>query len=117
VVEAPGNDARTEAVLAEVRRTVPNKPVRYVINTHHHSDHAGGLRGYVAEGITIITHELNKPYYERIFRNPHTLNPHNLARAGRTPVIEGVGERRVLTDGTRTSRFTTCATTITTRRC
>ncbi|RPH59477.1 MAG: MBL fold metallo-hydrolase, partial [Acidobacteria bacterium] len=102
IIEAPGNDARSEAAIAEAKRTVPNKPVRYVINTHSHFDHAGGLRAFVAEGVTVMTHELNKPYYERIFKNPHTLNPDRLARAGRDAVIETVGESRLLTDGART---------------
>jgi glyoxylase-like metal-dependent hydrolase (beta-lactamase superfamily II) len=101
IIEAPGNDARSEAAIAEAERTVPNKPIRYVINSHSHFDHAGGLRGFVAEGVTVMTHELNKPYYERIFRNPHTLNPDRLASANRTPVIETVKDFRLLTDGTR----------------
>jgi glyoxylase-like metal-dependent hydrolase (beta-lactamase superfamily II) len=102
VIEAPGNDERTEAVLAEVRRVVPGKPIRYVVNTHHHSDHTGGLRGMVAAGIPVITHEVNKPYYERILKNPFTLSPDRLARAPKAPMIEGMQDKRVLTDGTRT---------------
>jgi glyoxylase-like metal-dependent hydrolase (beta-lactamase superfamily II) len=35
-----------------------------VINTHHHSDHSGGLRTFVAEGAGIITHETDKAFYE-----------------------------------------------------
>jgi glyoxylase-like metal-dependent hydrolase (beta-lactamase superfamily II) len=101
IVEAPGTDARSEAAITEAKRTVPNKPVRYVINSHSHFDHAGGLRGFVAEGVTVITHQLNKPYYERIFRNPHTLNPDRLARTNRTAVIETVQDFRLLTDGAR----------------
>ena len=101
IIEAPGNDARSEAAIAEARRTVPNKPVRYVVNSHSHFDHAGGLRAFVAEGVTVITHELNKPYYEKIFRNPHTLNPDKLARTNRPALIETVGDSRLLTDGTR----------------
>ena len=102
VVEAPGSDERTEASLAEIKRVVPKKPIRYLVNTHHHSDHSGGLRGFVAEGVTVITHELNKPYFEKILKNPFTLSPDRLARAPRTAVIEGVKDKRVLTDGTRT---------------
>lgn len=101
IIEAPGNDARSEAAIAEAKRTVPNKPVRYVVNSHSHFDHAGGLRAFVAEGVTVITHELNKPYYEKIFRNPHTLNPDKLARTNRPALIETVGDSRLLTDGTR----------------
>ena len=103
VIEAPSNDDRTLATIAEVKRMLPNKPIKYLVNTHHHSDHAGGIRAYVAEGIPIITHDIQKRYYEReIFKNPHTLNPDRLARAPRAPVIEAVTDKRVLTDGRMT---------------
>jgi glyoxylase-like metal-dependent hydrolase (beta-lactamase superfamily II) len=101
IIEAPQNDEHTQGVLAEVKRLVPNKPVRYVVNTHLHFDHSGGLRGFVAEGITVITHEKNKGYLERILRNSFTLAPDHLARANRRPAIETVGDKRVITDGTR----------------
>ena len=75
--------------------------IRYVINTHHHFDHAGGLRPFVAEGTTILTQALNKPYYEKVWANPHTINPDRLAKALRKPAIEAVIDKRVLTDGSR----------------
>src|SRR5258705_11740415 len=62
MLEGPASDARSKAVNDLVRQTVPNKPIRYVVNTHAHYDHAGGLREYVAEGITVITHESNKAF-------------------------------------------------------
>lgn len=100
IVEGPGNDAYTAATLAQVKKMVPDKPIKYVVNTHHHADHAGGLRAYVAEGIPIITHESHKKYYEeQIFKNPHTLNPDRLAREPRAPILETMKDKRVLTDG------------------
>ena len=102
VIEAPQDDQHTDSVIAEAKRRAPGKPIRYLVNTHLHFDHSGGLRGFVAEGVTIITHALNKPYLERILKNPFALNPDRLARVPRTPVIEGVVDKRVLTDGTRT---------------
>ncbi len=103
ILEAPGNEAYTMAALAEVKRMVPAKPIKYVVNTHHHADHAGGLRAYVAEGIPIITHESHKKYYEeQIFRNPRSLNPDRLASAPRAPMLETMKDTRVLTDGTMT---------------
>ncbi len=63
IIESSVTEARALANIAEVKRLVPNKPIRYHINSHHHSDHAAGLRAFVAEGSTIITHESNKGYY------------------------------------------------------
>ena len=60
VVEAPLNEERSIAVINEVTRLVPNKPIRYVVNTHHHFDHSGGLRTYLAQGATIVTHKSNQ---------------------------------------------------------
>ena len=81
VVEAPNNEARSLAVIAEAYRLVPNKPIQYVINTHHHFDHAGGLRTYLSQGTTIVTHEVNKPYYLDILFHPapRTLEPDRMA--------------------------------------
>jgi hypothetical protein len=77
VVEAPNNEARSLAVLAEVSKLTPGKQVRYLINTHHHMDHAGGLRTYLAQGTTIVTQETNKQYYLDIpfYPAPRTLQP------------------------------------------
>ena len=61
VIEGPQSEARASAIIAEAKRLIPNKPIRYVVNTHHHFDHASGLRTFVAEGATIVTHQINKP--------------------------------------------------------
>ena len=61
VVEAPHGEQRSLAVIGEVKKLVPNKPIKYLVNTHHHFDHAGGVRTYAAEGATIVTHEINRP--------------------------------------------------------
>ena len=81
VVEAPQNEARSLAVIAEVNRLVPDKLIKYVVNTHHHFDHAGGLRTYLSQGTTVITHESNKQYYLDILFHPSpwTLAPDRLA--------------------------------------
>ena len=116
VVDAPNNEERSLAVIAEAARLAPRKPVQYVINTHHHFDHAGGLRTYLSQGTTIVTHESNKQYYlDILFRpTPRTLQPDRMALynpmywiSRRPPPIETVaGEPRstakyVVTDGER----------------
>jgi glyoxylase-like metal-dependent hydrolase (beta-lactamase superfamily II) len=103
VVEAPTNEERSIAVINEVRRLIPNKPIRYLVNTHHHFDHAGGMRTYVAEGATIITHERNRDFYERVFfaPAPRTLQSDRLALYPRAPLFETLNQRYALSDGTR----------------
>lgn len=101
MLEGPTSDARSKAANELVRKTVPSKPIRYVVNTHAHYDHAGGLRQYVAEGITVITHESNKAFYEQAWARPRTVEP-DPAPTTNKPVIETVGDRRDLTDKTRT---------------
>jgi glyoxylase-like metal-dependent hydrolase (beta-lactamase superfamily II) len=102
IIEAPQHEERSMAVIAEARRLVPDKPIRYVVNTHQHFDHSGGLRSYAAAGATIVTASIYKPYYEKVFAAPHTINPDLLAKSGMKFTIEGVNGRRVLTDKTQT---------------
>src|SRR5690348_2160702 len=82
LVEAPVNEARSLAVINEVSRLVPDKQIKYVINTHHHFDHAGGLRTFLSQGSTIVTHETNKDYYLGILFHPGdwSLQPDRLAK-------------------------------------
>lgn len=101
VVEGPQGDARSMAVMAEVKKLVPNKPIKYLVNTHHHFDHSGGVRAFAAEGVTIVTHELNRPYYERAVNNSHNYSPDRLALSKKKPVFQTMGDNMVLTDGSR----------------
>ena len=101
VVEAPHGEQRSLAVMGEVKKLVPNKPIKYLINTHHHFDHASGLRTYAADGVTIITHEVNRPYFERAALNSWSLGPDRLAQSKKKPVFQAMGDNMVLTDGTR----------------
>jgi glyoxylase-like metal-dependent hydrolase (beta-lactamase superfamily II) len=102
VVEAPETEAQSVEVMAAVRKVVPNKPIRYVINTHSHFDHIGGLRAYAAEGATIVTHRDNIPYFQSLWAGSRTIAPDRLSTSGRTPAFEGVLGHRLMTDGSRT---------------
>ena len=102
VIEAPLNEERSLAVIDEVKRLIPGKPIRYLVNTHHHVDHSGGLRTYVAEGATIVTHAMNQPFYERMFKETRVVSGDKLAQNPREAMIETLTDRHTLTDGSRT---------------
>jgi glyoxylase-like metal-dependent hydrolase (beta-lactamase superfamily II) len=108
VVEAPLNEERSLAVISEVKKLIPNKPIRYLVSTHHHWDHLGGVRAYVQqEGVTIILQESNHLYYAEVLAvKPWTLKPDRLALFPPEEVAEGytfekVGQKYALTDGTK----------------
>jgi glyoxylase-like metal-dependent hydrolase (beta-lactamase superfamily II) len=101
VIEAPLNEQRSLAVIEEVKKLIPNKPIKYVVNTHHHFDHSGGLRTYVNEGATILTHDTNREFFEKALSSARTVNPDRLAQSPKKASIEATGEKKILTDGTR----------------
>ena len=103
MVEGPLNDARSLAIIAEAKKLVPNKPIRYVINTHPHVDHTGGIRTFAAIGSTIITQQKNVAFIEDLIKTPHTIIPDTLQKTpgGAKGHVEGVEESREITDGTR----------------
>jgi glyoxylase-like metal-dependent hydrolase (beta-lactamase superfamily II) len=99
VVEGGNSEANATAIINEAKRVIPNKPIRYLVNTHSHFDHSSGLRRFMAEGATIITHETNKQYFAKLATLPHTLNPDTLAKNQKKASVEGMKDKRVLTDG------------------
>jgi glyoxylase-like metal-dependent hydrolase (beta-lactamase superfamily II) len=101
VVESPLNDDRAAAVLGEVKK-LSSKPIKYVVASHSHFDHAGGLRAMAAEGAIVVAHDANKAFFEKALAAPATINPDRLAKSGKKGAVEGTGVKRTLTDGTRT---------------
>lgn len=101
MLEAGQSIARGEAYIAETKKLIPNKPIRYVMNTHPHSDHTGGLPALVAEGAIVITQKNNVEFLDRALNTPRTLLTDRLAQHPRKARIEAVEEKKVYSDGTR----------------
>lgn len=101
LVEGPLNEARSLALIAKVKEIIPGKPIKYLVNTHVHFDHSGGLRTFVDEGATIVTHKLNEAYYKKAWAAPHSLNPDRLATSKKAARFETFGAKHVLSDGAR----------------
>jgi glyoxylase-like metal-dependent hydrolase (beta-lactamase superfamily II) len=105
MLEAGQNEARSLAYIPEAKKLIPNKPIRYVMNTHPHSDHTGGLPAMVAEGATIITQKNNEEFFDRALNTPRTLLNDSLAKNPKKAKIEAVSAKKVYSDGTRTVEF------------
>ena len=108
VFEAPLGEERSLAVIEEIVRVIPGKPIRWLINSHQHFDHAGGLRAYMHIGATIVTHVKNFDFYVRDVLNyaPRTLKPDMVSLWPPTELAEGyfyeaIRENFIISDGTR----------------
>ncbi|MCA1617956.1 MAG: MBL fold metallo-hydrolase [Acidobacteria bacterium] len=104
VVVEPYNGGRgPKPTLNKAREMFPSKPVKYVVVTHHHDDHSGGLRSYIAGGVTVVTTPANRKYFERMASSNFTLAPDDQTRAPRPAQFEFVRDRkRVFADGKQT---------------
>ena len=103
VMETPGNDNVSRQAIELIKKTFPGKPIKYVAVSHHHDDHAGGLRAYIAEGATLIAAPGEKSFFEKVVQSKFTIAPDALTRNPQPLKIEILaGGRRVLTDGSVT---------------
>jgi glyoxylase-like metal-dependent hydrolase (beta-lactamase superfamily II) len=102
VLEAGANNRYSQASIAEIKKVAPDKPIRYLVSTHFHFDHLGGVRSYIADGATIVTTASAKSIIEKLAVAPHRLRPDALTRNPKTPVIETIKDKRIFDDGTHT---------------
>ena len=112
VFEAPGDEARSLAVIEEIARLAPDKPIRWVVVSHPHFDHIGGLRTYLHIGSTIVTHMLNLEFlnHDVLSYEPRTVKPDIVSMWPPTELAEGynyeaVQENYVITDDSRILRI------------
>ena len=55
VFDAPVDEGQSKWVIDAAKAKYLGKPIKYLVLTHHHMDHTGGTRAYVAEGATVVT--------------------------------------------------------------
>ena len=101
IVEAP-NEVRALAVEAKAAELFPDKPIRYLVNTHHHFDHSGGIRTAIAQGQTIVTHVANEAFYRRMAEQPSTIVPDAQSRNPQAISIEVVEDVKTYSDDSMT---------------
>lgn len=75
--------------IAELRKHVADKPIRYGVLTHHHSDHIPGAAAYAKEGATLVTFKDNEAVVREAAGDPEAK-------------LQFVDQRLSLSDGSRT---------------
>ena len=96
VAEAPVNSGTTDRVIAKIKEIAPGKPIKYVVQSHHHDDHLGGIRSYIAEGTTIITTANNVDLIQKIAKTGSNIFPDKLASNPRPAIIETVKNKKLV---------------------
>src|SRR5262249_25620095 len=98
VFDAPISDIQSRWVIDAAKAKYPGKPIKYLVLTHHHMDHTGGMRAYVAEGATVIVPEQAKAYFENVVKTAHTIAPDALAKQPKAANVVGVADHLALKD-------------------
>jgi glyoxylase-like metal-dependent hydrolase (beta-lactamase superfamily II) len=101
LIDAPQSEARTIAVIAQARELQPKKPLTTVVATHHHFDHTAGIRAAIAEGLTIVTHQGNRAFFEEMAKRPHTIVADALSRRPRPVSVQTFDDELVIKDAAR----------------
>lgn len=100
VMESPGGDNVSKQAIAEIKKIFPGKPIKYIAVTHHHDDHAGGIRTYIAEGATLIGLPGEKAFFEKVSKSRFTIDPDSLMLNPQPLKFDVIKDgKRSITDG------------------
>ena len=101
VFDAPVGEAQSRFTLDALKAKYPGKPVKLLVLSHHHMDHTGGARTFVAQGADVLVGKGNGAHFAKVFAAPHKVDGDSLDKSPRKPAIEEIADRKVLDDGKR----------------
>ena len=105
IAEAPIDEAVSRKVIEAVAKLAPGKPVRTLVQSHHHGDHMGGIRTYIAEGATIVAPQGTRPLIEKVASTHSAIAPDSLAKAPKPARVEEVRGQRIFKDAVNEVRI------------
>jgi glyoxylase-like metal-dependent hydrolase (beta-lactamase superfamily II) len=100
VFDAPVDNGQSNWVINAAKAKYPGKPVKYLVLTHHHMDHTGGTRAYVAEGAAIVVPAQARPFFDKMLQAQHVMKPDELAKQPKQASFIEVKETMSLKDET-----------------
>jgi glyoxylase-like metal-dependent hydrolase (beta-lactamase superfamily II) len=100
IFDAPYGELQSRWTIDAAKAKYPGKPIKYLVLTHHHMDHTGGMRTFVAEGASIIVPSPDKAYFEQDVAAPRTLVPDDLQKRPRPATITEVKDQMSIKDDT-----------------
>jgi glyoxylase-like metal-dependent hydrolase (beta-lactamase superfamily II) len=100
IIDAPVDEGQSKWVIDAAKAKYPGKPIKQLVMTHHHMDHSGGSRAYVAEGAEIVVPAQSRPFFEAMFKAPHTMSPDTLAKQPKPANIVEVTDLMTIKDDT-----------------
>lgn len=71
--ESPAGIKLNNQILDNISKNFPNKPLKYLLVTHHHPDHAGGINAFGNLPITIVSTKGNEIYFKKIINSDHSI--------------------------------------------
>jgi glyoxylase-like metal-dependent hydrolase (beta-lactamase superfamily II) len=105
VVDAPYGDLQSLQVIKLAKDKYPGKPIKTLILSHHHNDHSGGTRAFVAEGAEVIVPAPGKAHFDRTLKMPHTLVPDAEQKARKTAKVTEVKDTTSIKDDSEEIRL------------
>jgi glyoxylase-like metal-dependent hydrolase (beta-lactamase superfamily II) len=100
IFDAPYGEQQSRWVIDAAKAKYPGKPIKYLVLTHHHMDHTGGMRTFVAEGATIVVPAPDKAYFEQDVAAPRTIVPDDLQKKPTQANIVEVKDQMSIKDDT-----------------
>ncbi len=102
LLEAVVSGEYAQAILNDVHKRFPGKPIKAVISSDDAWPHIGGLRQLVSLGIPIYSVRPNREILNRLFKAPSKLIPDELEKHPRSAHIVYVDKKCVLGKGKNT---------------
>jgi cyclase len=104
-IDSGVSDAEGRMILESIKKTTKGKPVRYLIITHAHGDHAGGARTFAAAGAIVLCQRKASAPIANLLYHPLIGSGDPLALAHADPTLEQIDHMLWISDTTRAAQI------------